>query len=316
MKLSGYLVDPQLREYFDDFPSFELNDASVGVIRKLELATTQLQDRLPVGITRDEITMPGFDGLSEVQALIYKPSGSATTAGAYLHIHGGGLVIGTPANSDAANIEICLTLGIVVLSVYYRLAPEHPFPAALHDCYSALAYLHCESEGLGIDTRRIAVGGESAGGGLAASLAIFAREKREYSICHQQLVYPMLDATTGINGAPLGAHLGEYCWTRDSNVYSWNAYLAGRAAVDAYVPAATVDLADLPPAWVGVGDLDLFFPENRSFAKRLSASGVDVAIDIYPGAPHGFTAVAQAQVTKRFKADFLQALAHGLQIDT
>ncbi|MFT5573346.1 MAG: acetyl esterase/lipase [Cryomorphaceae bacterium] len=320
MTSSRNLVDPQLRDFFDNFPVFELSDATVGIIRTAEASAVVMATELPDCVTRQEITVAAYGSSAnikrgvDVRALLYTPVNRASTGAAYLHIHGGGMVLGAPENSDDFNVALCAKLGILIVSVDYRLAPQDPFPAALYDCYAVLAYLHSHADSLGVDTNRIAVGGESAGGGLAASLAIFARDEAEYAICHQQLVYPMLDSTTGVAGSHDDPRLGEFCWTREFNVYGWQSYLAGQLAEDAYVPAATHSLKDLPPAWIACGDLDLFLPENQIYVERLSTVGVNAAMFTYAGAPHGFTEVRAAAVAKQFEHDFFMALSAGLSI--
>ena len=156
---------------------------------------------------RESITLSGANW--DVPCLLYTPKAGKAEA-AYLHIHGGGYVAGQMERSDPMNTLIASQLGITVLAVGYRLAPEHPVPAPLDDCYSALAWLHDEAERLGIDRERIAIGGESAGGGLAAALAIRARDAGDYAVCHQHLTYPMLDNLTGSESAPGDPLVGEF----------------------------------------------------------------------------------------------------------
>lgn len=308
---SRHLLDPQLRDFFDAFPKFELNDDTVGLIRAIEASQVQLNDTPPT-VSRREHHIPGYQSDAEVRLLIYEPAVSGVSKPAFLHMHGGGLVLGSPEQRDKCNLALCERLQIVIVSVDYRLAPEHPFPAALHDCYAALTYMHDAATDLQVDVMRIAVGGESAGGGLAASLSLFARDKGEYAICHQHLVYPMLDSRTGFQGRPIDPTLGEYCWTRQANVYGWGAYLGKTAAHDAYLPAHTKDLSDLPPVWLCVGDMDLFLPEVRYFRERLSDAGVKTNLDIYSGCPHAFNEVETADITTTFEQDFIEALKIGV----
>lgn len=307
---SRHLVDKQLVDFFDRFPRFTLNDYTVEAIRALDAAMIKTAETLPKAVMREEMWLPNYTETGTVRALLYRPVGTTEQRGAYLHIHGGGMVLGKPEQSDIANIELCETLGIVILSVDYRLAPKNPFPAALHDCYAALAYLHENAKVLDVDTKRIAIGGESAGGGLAASLAIFARDKKQYAISHLHLIYPMLDNQTGKNGIPDNSDIGEFYWTRENNQYGWNAYLTGADPAEAYVPMATSDLSNLPPTWIGVGDLDLFLPENLAFAEKLKLAGVDAEIETYSGAPHAFNIVRDTDVSKLYMANFKKRLAH------
>lgn len=307
---SRHLLDPQLRDFFDAFPKFELNDDTVDLIRAIEASQVQLNDTPPT-VSRREYHIPGYRSDAEVRLLIYEPAVSGVSKPAFLHMHGGGLVLGSPEQRDKRNLALCERLQIVIVSVDYRLAPEHPFPAALHDCYAALAYMHGAAMDLDIDPMRIAVGGESAGGGLSASLSLFARDKGEYAICHQQLVYPMLDSRTGLRGQPIDSTLGEYCWTRQANVYGWGAYLGKATAQEAYLPAHTEELSGLPPVWLCVGDMDLFLPEVRCFYQALADTGVRTNLKIYNGCPHAFNAVETADITATFERDFIEALEMG-----
>ena len=181
----------------------------------------ELNDPSSKGVYRKEIFV-SVNGQPDVRCLLYGKLNGQEDASGYLHIHGGGYLFGSPEGSDPMNLHLASILNIVILSVDYRLAPENPIPAPLDDCYAALGWLHENSAELGVDCERIGVGGESAGGGLAAALAIKARDEEEYSLCWQQLTYPMLDDRTGSSqhyGDPL---VGEFVWTRELNQYGWN----------------------------------------------------------------------------------------------
>jgi acetyl esterase/lipase len=203
----------------------------------------------------------------------------------------------------------------LVASVEYRLAPEHPFPAPLEDCYAGLQWLSSSARELGIDADRIAIGGASAGGGLAAGLALLARDRGGPAICFQMLVYPMLDDrnTTASSHAIQDARL----WNRQANLAGWNAYLGGRAGADDVpyhaAPARADDLRGLPPAYINVGDLDLFLDEDVDYACRLMAAGVPVELHVYPGAFHGSnTFVSRSALSRRWTEDELAALERAL----
>lgn len=316
MMSTAHLLDSQIREFFEKFPKFALNDATLSAVRVAEAASIKIVEDLPESVSREEVYVPGLGTEPEVRCWVYRPTNSQSSMGAYLHMHGGGMVMGAVELSDARCVKICDQLGVVVISVDYRLAPENPFPAGLHDAYAALGYLHKNVEDLFVDPERIAVGGESAGAGLAASLAIFVRSKGSYPICHQQLVYPMLDDRTGQSDDTVSDNLGEFIWTADYNRYGWRSYLGETVPSDAYIPARTQDLSNLPPAWLGVGDMDLFLPENRTYAERLCANGVQVSVNIYRGAPHGFYAIEKADISQKFEHDFIEALSKGLEITT
>ena len=220
---------------------------------------------------------------------IYHPQVKGSGA-ALLWIHGGGFVLGNAALDDRLCASTARALGIVVVSVDYRLAPEYPFPAPLDDCYAAWHWLQRAAPSLGIDASRIAIGGQSAGGALAASLVQRVHDAGENRAAAQWLFCPMLDDRTAAR-RDLDA-VKHWVWNNRSNATSWRLFLAqepGSAGLPRYaVPARRDDLRGLPPAWIGVGDIDLLHAESQEFAGRLRASGVDVTITSIPGAPHGF----------------------------
>jgi len=231
---------------------------------------------------------------SGVGVRLHRPARSSGPVPALLWIHGGGYVIGNAAQDDDFCRALTRRLGIVVAAVDYRLAPEHPYPAALEDCYRALTWL---AQLPGVDPGRIAIGGASAGGGLAAALAFLARDRGEVRPVLQILSYPMLDDRTL---DPALDDDGFRLWNTASNRIGWGAYLAG-ADRDAAVPARRADLAGLPPAWLGVGTLDLFHNEDLAYASRLQAAGVPCEVHEVPGAFHGFDRIApNATVAQEF----------------
>jgi acetyl esterase/lipase len=218
--------------------------------------------------------------------------------------------------TDARNRLLARELGCVVVSVDYRLAPETTFPGAVEDCYAALRWLHAEARTLGVDVGRIAIGGESAGGGLAASLALLARDRGEVPLAFQLLIYPMLDDRTGVTVEP-SPTVGEFGWSRESNRFGWASLLGrdpGGADVSPYAAAARAeDLAGLPPAYIAVGTLDLFLEENLEYARRLMRAGIPTELHVYPGAYHGFQGMApEARISKAFVNDYFAALTLAL----
>ena len=241
---------------------------------------------------------------SGVGVRLYRPAGATTPGPALLWIHGGGYLIGTAAQDDALCRRFAQKVGVTVASVDYRLAPEYPYPAPVEDCYAALTWL----TGLpAVDLARVAIGGASAGGGLAAALALLARDRAEVAVAAQLLVYPMLDDRSG-TAADLDDP-NHRLWTQKSNRYGWSCYL-GDADPNVAVPARREDLNGLPPAWVGVGTLDLFHTEDLAYAERLKAAGVPCDVVEVPGAFHGFDVIAgKAAVSRSFFGDqvaFLQ----------
>jgi acetyl esterase/lipase len=234
----------------------------------------------------------------------YRPHADAS-GGALLWLHGGGLILGTPRMDDARCADFAREIGLIVVSVDYRLAPEHPYPAALDDAHAAWGWLLGAAAALGVDPARVAIGGASAGGGLAAALAQRLRDEGTDQPAAQLLLYPMLDDRTAARIDLDRA--GHLVWHNRSNRAGWSAYLGrppGADELPAYAAAARCpDLRGLPPAWIGVGDLDLFQRENRAYALRLERAGVEVVLHEVAGAPHGFDALAPgAPLTRAFAA--------------
>ncbi|MGO9927173.1 MAG: alpha/beta hydrolase [Mycobacterium sp.] len=224
---------------------------------------------------------------------LFRPAGVTEPRPALLWIHGGGYVIGNAQQDDPLCRRFSRRLGITVASVDYRLAPEHPYPTPLQDCYSALTWL----AGLpSVDRRQVAIGGASAGGGLAAALAPLARDRGEVTPTFQVLAYPMLDDRSSTTAENPNHRL----WNTRSNHFGWTAYL-GDADPRVAVPGRRDDLSGLPPAWIGVGSHDLFHDEDLAYAESLRKAGVPCHVEIVPGAFHGFDLVApKAQVSRRF----------------
>lgn len=240
------------------------------------------------------------------------PLGTREPGPALLWIHGGGYVGGSARQDDKLCRRFAEQLGIIVAAVDYRLAPEHPFPAGLEDCYGALGWLAQRND---VDADRIAIGGASAGGGLAAALALLVQERSEINLAMQLLSYPMLDDRTVVRRDIDERHLR--LWSNRSNDYGWRSYLAappGSTGVTGLAaPARHDDLSGLPPTWMGVGTFDLFFDEDVRYAERLRANGVRCGLDVVEGAFHGFDVVApRAPVSRRYFAAQVDALRAGL----
>ncbi len=254
-----------------------------------------------------------------VDVRVYKPDSVGAQAPALLWMHPGGYVIGNIALDDLLCRQIASEVGCIVTSVEYRLAPEHPYPAALDDCYTALQWLNSDSSRLGLDPQRIAVGGSSAGGGLAAALTLRARDAGVAQPCFQLLIYPALN-DRNIEQASDSVPENLF-WSRANALTGWQAYLEGRqgsADVPAYAAAIrATDLSGLPPAYLAVGALDMFVRDCTDYANALIDAGVATSLSIYPGAFHAFDAFApDAAVSKRFAADRNGALRRGLGIDS
>lgn len=285
------------------------------MIRQAAAQLAELADANARGVVREEVMVPGrTPDDPSVRCLLYKPQDLSELTGAYLHLHGGGYILGSPEGSDLHNIQLAASLGIVIVSVDYRLAPEHPVPAALNDSYAVLAWMHQNASDLNVDPNRIAIGGESAGGGLAATLALFARDQGEYPICYQMLTYPMIDDRTGSDAQPGDPLTGEFVWTRARNQLGWAYYLGDASPAAPHAAARAESVSGLPPTWISTAALDLFRDENINYAQRLLMAGVATELIIYPGACHGFQMATEARVTKQYIRDHAEALARGLKV--
>jgi acetyl esterase/lipase len=294
---SRRLVAPELLPALDVLPSFDFSDEVLRTLRSGALGMGNGQMAPPLSPAQQAVAceqrlLPGSPGAPDVRVLIYTAAGKAAAPRpAYLHMHGGGYVLGMPEINDASNRSLAAELGCVVVSVDYRLAPEARFPGAVEDCYAALTWVVAQAERLGVDASRIAIGGESAGGGHAAALALLARKRGEIPLCLQVLDSPMLDDRTGSVSIP-HPYCGEFVWTSASNRFGWRALLGvepGGPDVPAEaVPARTEDLSGLPAAFIVVGALDLFLEEDLEYARRLVRAGVPTELHVIPGAFHGF----------------------------
>jgi acetyl esterase/lipase len=288
-------VAPELRE--------RLRYASVGAIDKpwrrgLARAVLRLMRSSRVeGVTLERSAGSGLG------ARIHRPQG-ISVSGTVLWIHGGGLVIGRAAQNDRLCGELAREAAVAVISVEYRKAPEHPFPVALEDCHAGWAWLQREAAALGLDPDRVIVAGESAGAGLAAALVQRLHDEGGPQPLGQLLFCPMLDDRTAARREL--DEIDHPVWDNRLNRFGWRSYLGvepGAETVPPHaVPARRSDLAGLPPAWIGVGELELFHDEDVAYADRLRAAGVPVELDVVPGAVHGFevwapdSALARAHV--------------------
>lgn len=267
------------------------------------------------GMIKEDRAVPGPEGALEVPIRIYRPAAARTALPCLLFIHGGGMVVGSLAEADLEVQQIVDATGCLAVSVEYRLAPENPFPAPLEDCYAALKWTSENAGEIGINPGRIAVGGTSAGGGLAAGLALLARDRGEIPLCFQWLIYPMLDDRN--NTSSSHAVTDPRVWCRDDNLRGWRAYLAaepGSDGVSSYAaPARAAELSGLPPAYIQVGTEDLFLDEDVLYAQGLAHAGVPVELQVYPGVYHSSEKlVPDAAVSRRMLADRNEALRRAL----
>jgi len=223
------------------------------------------------GVIVKDVLVPGLDGAHSIRVRFYRPANLQGPVPAMLWIHGGGFVMGDSEIDQDNNIALDREAGVAVAAVNYRLAPAHPFPAPIDDCYAALRWLHAEAKGLDVLPERIAIGGSSAGGGLAAALALMAHDRKEVSVAFQLLIYPMLDDRTALRTDMDMSRVR--LWNNKCNQFGWASYLQrepGGVDVHPYAaPARRESLSGLPSSWIGVGTFDLFHDEDVSYAKRL-----------------------------------------------
>lgn len=302
-------VHPELRFLVSQFMNFKTDGAfsaaNLPILRKMLAGAPAIAEAQAVQV-------PGSKGAPDVRVYVLKGEGAGTAKPALLYVHGGGYIAGSAASETRKLQQMARDLDCVVVAVEYRLAPETPFPGPLEDCYTALKWLHGNAASLGVDPARIAIMGESAGGGLAAMLAIAARDRKEVPVIFQLLVYPMLDDRTG-STRPVAPPIGYLTWDSNANRFGWSSFLgkpAGSAKVPAgSVPARVENLAGLPRTFIGVGSIDLFVSENVEYARRLVEQGVPTELLMVPGAFHGFQGAApKANISLQFNAAIKNAL--------
>ncbi|MEA5360912.1 alpha/beta hydrolase [Amycolatopsis sp., V23-08] len=272
------------------------------------MAETAALQPTPADVTTTDFHAVAGDG-TKVLLRWYTKEGAAPGP-AVLYLHGGGMILGSVALYDAPIARYVSASGVPMLAVDYRLAPEHPDPTPVEDVYTGLRWLHDHAAELGVDPARIAVMGDSAGGGLAAGVTLLARDRGGPAVARQILVFPMLDDRTTTPDPEL---VPFATWTYEDNVTGWSALLGARAGgpdVSPYAAAArAADLSGLPPTYLEVGQLDIFRDEDLDYARRLGAAGVDVEFHLHPGVPHEFETFAwDTGVARRAVADRLRVL--------
>ncbi|UOY01770.1 alpha/beta hydrolase [Blastococcus sp. PRF04-17] len=304
MGLPGRL-DPEVAAVLDAVPSLDLADIPRARVERERLAAAGRARWTPSGrVHTADVMVPGFAGDPPVRVRVHRPTARSTGA-VLLWVHGGGHVLGSADQDDPLLDRLVARTGCVALAVDWRRAPEHPYPAALHDCYAVLAAVAAGIPGVDGDPGRVVVGGASSGGGVAAGLALLARDRGEYGLAGQLLIYPMLDdRELTVSSRTVTDHR---VWNHVSNRIGWAAYLGGLTADDvpAYAaPARAADVSRLPPTWIATAELDLFRDEDIGYAARLYEAGVPTELHVYPGAVHGFDLFApEAGVSRRFVRD-------------
>jgi acetyl esterase/lipase len=308
-----YAFDPEIAEMVPFLPALGVGDPAV-----MRAAMSEMTARLPVpdttGLHIEDRQIPGRDGDPAVPIRIYRPERPTGPAGIY-RVHGGGFIAGDLDTEHAGAVRLASELGVVVVSVDYRLAPETPFPGPLEDVYAGLVWMSARAGELGIDPRRIAIHGTSAGGGLCAGLALLARDRGGPPIAFQFLSVPELDdrltspSMTDFTDTPL--------WSRPRAVFSWDCYLGpGRAGSDDVpiyaAPARATDLAGLPPAYVSVMQFDPLRDEGVAYALAMLAAGVSVELHLFPGTFHGSALFHTAAISRREQAEGVAVLRRAL----
>lgn len=313
-------IAPELRPAAQTILDMKLPPINAATIRQLPPDFGAPKQPLLSEIKVEEKTIPSLSGGPDVRIFVIN-SDAATRRPAILHTHGGGFVLGTARTALRGLQEIARDLECVIVTVDYRLAPETRYIGSVDDNYSGLKWLHDNADRLGVDTARIALMGESAGGGHAALLAITARDRGEVPLVLQVLIYPMLDDRTG-STVTLPPHIATVGWKAEQNRFGWESFLGvkpGSAAVPvAAVPARTPSLAGLPPAWIGVGAVDLFMNEDVEYARRLNDANVPTELMVVPGAFHAFDLnAADTAPARRFIKSRLNALrrAFGYEVE-
>ena len=314
----AYAFDPELLPMIEQLPPPEVDDLARARARTLELVASINAGVDTSGIVITDHRAPGPGDAPDVLVRVYAPDGTQPSAGrpALLDIHGGGFTSGSIEMEHGFCASVVRRLGIVAATVEYRLAPEHPFPAGIEDCYAALCWLHDAADELGVDRDRIGVGGQSAGGGLAAGTALLARDRGGPGVCFQFLGIPELDHR--LDTASMRAFTDTPLWSRPQAILSWERYLGPdhTGPVSSYAsPSIAPDLAGLPPAYVTAMEFDPLRDEGIVYALRLMEAGVQVELHSFPGTFHGSGLVTSAAVSRRANDELLGALRRGLRID-
>jgi len=309
-----YAIDPELAEFVASLPVRDWGDPETARTAMDGLIASLNAEVDLTGVTVEDRRVPGPPGAPEVLVRVYAPADRTAAVPGLLDIHGGGFVMGSIDMEHAAAARFVRALGIVVVAVEYRLAPEHPFPAGLEDCYAALAWMVARAGELGIDTDRVGVYGQSAGGGLSAALALLCRERGGPALCFQYLGIPELDDR--LETPSMQQFVDTPMWNRPNAIRSWRYYLGDGVDGDVSplaAPARATDLAGLPSAYVSTMEFDPLRDEGILYALRLLQAGVSVELHQYPATFHGSGAVVTAAVTKRAGAETLDAVRRGLR---
>ncbi|MGG1573207.1 alpha/beta hydrolase [Fictibacillus sp. NRS-1165] len=305
-------LNPELRSMFSAMPEMHYND-----LETVRGSISEMLRESPVNesVSISDRYIPGPENTLDLRVRIYQPKEKTEGIPGLLWVHGGGYIIGVPEKNDYICQRFVLDINCVVVSVDYRLSPEHPFPAPAEDCYAGLKWFSEHSAELGVDPTRIGVAGQSAGGGLTASVSLMARDRNGPPIAFQMPLYPMIDNR---NITPSSHEITDpRVWNRESNILGWRAYLGENhtGEVSPYAaPALAADFSGLPPTYTCVGDLDPFRDETIEYVAKLSQAGVPTEFHLYPGCFHGFEdLVPQAEISQRAEAQYVEAFKRAVQ---
>ena len=306
----AYAYDPELAPWIAMIPDIDFSD--LATLRNVD---ESLLEHLPAYEPPVPLTVRDA-AAGDVPVRVYSPADQDGPLPGLVYMHGGGFVLGSAEMFSGDAERIAAEVGAVVVSVDYRLAPEHPFPAPIEDCYAALTWTAESAAELGIDPARLAIGGESAGGGLAAGTALLARDRGGPELCFQFLGVPELDDR--LDTPSMRAYHDTPMWHRPAAEFSWDSYLGGTGVrgtegVSPYAaPARAEDLSGLPPAFVMTCQFDPLRDEGIGYAQRLAQAGVPTELVLYPGTFHGSSLVRDAAVTRRMTEDQIAALRRAL----
>ena len=292
------LLDPEIASMLATMPPFVFSAETLPAIRANRLSLVG-QFELSDAVQRRDHVVPAGASTPDVTVRVHRPKSASGLLPCVYWMHGGGYIMGTYEMEDLRFDKLCQSHGVVGVSVEYRLAPEVAYPGPIEDCYAGLRWTWEHAAELGIDRSRLGIGGASAGAGLAAALALMARDRGEVPVAFQLLIYPMIDDRMTSRSSTWDVPV----WSPASNRFGWSAYLGalfGSDDVPAYAAAfRATDLTRLPPTLISVGTLDGFVDEDVEYAQRLNYSGVPVELHVYPGAPHGFDALLPSALLAR-----------------
>jgi acetyl esterase len=290
-------IDPELREVAELVKGRGIGPIDVAGARAGLIAMVGQ----PVADERVEVTelqVKGPSGDPPVRVVVFSARGRPTPSPAVVYLHGGGFIVGAPETEWAVATAVAVATEGVVVSVDYRLAPEHPYPAAVEDSYVVLLWTADHADDLGIDPGKVAVAGSSSGGGLAAALALMARDRSGPAIAFQYLAIPSLDDR--LETPSMRSFTDTPMWNRGLSERSWSLYLGERDDVPAYAaPARATDFHGLPPAYIAVSEYDPLRDEGIDYARTLLKAEVSVELHLFPGTFHGSTVVTDAAISRR-----------------